>query len=91
MAPIHLAGRLPRLLQLSEPLLPPSPTLQEDRDAYIASLTRLPSQVALWMSLFYQFEDVDFRHCLLESMVSKGMHSSLVTLGWNFPYHEPQE
>ncbi|CAI6336757.1 unnamed protein product [Periconia digitata] len=84
--PIQLAGRLPRFLQLSELVLPPSPTLREDRKAYIASLKSNSSQVAFWMSLIHSSEDVDFRHCVLESMISKGMHLSLARLGWTLPY-----
>ncbi|KAF2869187.1 hypothetical protein BDV95DRAFT_641971 [Massariosphaeria phaeospora] len=87
--PIQLAGRLPRFLQLSELVLPPSLTLQEDRKAYIASLTSYPSQAASWMLLIQLSEDVDFRHCVLESMISKGMHLSLARLRWNLPYRQP--
>ncbi|CAD6446730.1 e5bd8db2-c2ee-4f87-83e1-d4eaa3249300 [Sclerotinia trifoliorum] len=39
--PIQLAGRFPRFprfLQLQQLVIPPSPTLQEDRKAYVASL-----------------------------------------------------
>ncbi|KAH8691063.1 hypothetical protein GQ44DRAFT_744738 [Phaeosphaeriaceae sp. PMI808] len=86
--PVQLAGRLPRLLQLSELVLPPGLTLQEYRKAYIASLTSHPSQAVSWMSLLYSSEDVDFRHCFLESMISKGMHRSLASLRWDLPYRE---
>ncbi|KAH8727369.1 hypothetical protein GQ44DRAFT_582229, partial [Phaeosphaeriaceae sp. PMI808] len=86
--PVQLAGRLPRFLQLSELALPPSLTLQQDRKAYIASLTSHSSQAASWMLLLYSSEDVDFRHCFLESMISKGMHRSLASLRWNLPYRE---
>lgn len=70
--------------------MPPSPTLQEDRKAYVASLTSQSSQVASWMSLIYSCDDVDFRHCFLESIISKGMHRSLADLGWKLPYRELQ-
>jgi hypothetical protein len=70
--------------------MPPSPTLQEDRKAYVASLTSQSSQVASWMSLIYSSDDVDFRHCFLESIISKGMHRSLAVLGWKLPYRELQ-
>jgi hypothetical protein len=70
--------------------MPPSPTLQDDRKAYVASLTSQSSQVASWMLLIYSSNDVDFRHCFLESIISKGMHRSLAALGWELPYHELQ-
>jgi hypothetical protein len=89
--PVQLAGRLPRFLQLSELILPPSSTLQEDRKAYIASLKSHSSQVASWMSLIHSSPDVDIRHCVLESMISKGMHLRLARLGWKLPYGEPQD
>jgi hypothetical protein len=68
--------------------MPPSLTLQEDRKAYVASLTSQSSQVASWMSLISSADDVDFRHCFLESIISKGMHRSLAVLGWKLPYRE---
>lgn len=68
--------------------MPPNPILQEDRKVYIASLTSQSSQVASWMLLIYGSDDVDFRHCFLESIISKGMHRSLAGLGWKLPYHE---
>lgn len=68
--------------------MPPSPNLLEDRTAYVASLTSQSSQVASWMSLIYSSDDVDFRHCFLESIISKGMHRSLAVLGWKLPYRE---
>ncbi|KAF1935922.1 hypothetical protein EJ02DRAFT_360414 [Clathrospora elynae] len=89
--PVQLAGRLPRFLQLSELILPQSSTLQEDRKAYIASLKSHSSQVASWMSLIHSSPDVDIRHCVLESMISKGMHLRLARLGWKLPYGEPQD
>jgi hypothetical protein len=70
--------------------MPPSPTLQEDRKAYVASLTSQSLQVASWMSLIYSSDDVDFRYCFLESIISKGMHRSLAVLGWKLPYRELQ-
>ncbi|KAF1993222.1 hypothetical protein P154DRAFT_625607 [Amniculicola lignicola CBS 123094] len=83
--PLQLAGRLPRFLQLSELVLPPSPSLQEDRKAYIESLRSHSSQVASWMLIIHSSEDVDFCHCLLESIISKGMHRSLAGLRWKLP------
>ncbi len=35
-------------------------------------------------------DDVDFRHCFLESIISKSMHRSLAVLGWKLPYRELQ-
>jgi hypothetical protein len=70
--------------------MPPSPTLQEDRKAYVASLTSQSSQVASWMSLIYLSDDVDFPHYFLESIISKGMHRSLAVLAWKLPYRELQ-
>jgi hypothetical protein len=87
--PVHLAGRLPRFLQIPELVLPPSSIVQEDRKTYMASLRSHSSQAASWMSLICSSQDVDFRHCLLESMISKGMHLSLARLGWKIPYTEP--
>lgn len=43
------------------------------------------------MLLMHSSQDVDFRHCLLESMISKGMHLLLARLGWNLPYGEQQD
>ncbi|KAF2844424.1 hypothetical protein T440DRAFT_484210 [Plenodomus tracheiphilus IPT5] len=86
--PVQLAGRLPRILQLSKLVLPPNSTLQEDRKAYTAALESQPSQAAFWMLLILSSQDVDFRHCVLESTISKGMHLSLARLGWNLPYDE---
>jgi hypothetical protein len=88
LVPLQLAGRLPRFLQLSQLVLPPSPTLQKDRKAYIASLKSNSSQAATWMSLVLSSADVDFHHCLLESMISKGMHRLLAEFGWKLPYNE---
>ena len=87
MVPLQLAGRMPRFLQLSEPTLPPDVTLQEDRKTYITSLESQSStsQVALWISLIHLSDDVDFRHCYLESLISKGMHFKLARLGWKLP------
>lgn len=34
------------------------------------------------MALIYTSDDVDFRHCFLESIVSKGMHHELAQLRW---------
>ncbi|KAF2274411.1 uncharacterized protein EI97DRAFT_128266 [Westerdykella ornata] len=89
--PAQLAGRLPRLLQLSELVLPPSPILQEDRKAYITSLRSHSSEAAYWMALIQSSPDVDFHHCLLESMRSKGMHHALARLGWRLPYCESHQ
>jgi hypothetical protein len=38
------------------------------------------------MSLIYSSPDIDFCHCVLESMISKGMHQSLARLRWMLPY-----
>jgi ABC-type uncharacterized transport system YnjBCD ATPase subunit len=81
-----MAGGMPRFLQLSEPKLPLSQTLREDRRAYIASLRT--SEAASWISIIHSPEDVDFRHYYLESIISKGMHRLLAGLGWKLPYHE---
>ncbi|KAF2240345.1 hypothetical protein BU26DRAFT_442836 [Trematosphaeria pertusa] len=88
--PIQLAGRLPRLLQLQEPVLPPSRTLQQDRKTYIASLTSHSSEAASWISLIHSCKDVDFRDCFLESVISKGAHQLLARLGWKLPYRDLQ-
>jgi hypothetical protein len=79
------AGIVPTAV-LQELVMPPSLTLQEDRKSYVASLTSQRSQVASWMSLIYSSDDVDFRHCFLESIISKGMHRSLAVLGWKLPH-----
>ncbi|KAF1817062.1 hypothetical protein P152DRAFT_504466 [Eremomyces bilateralis CBS 781.70] len=89
-APVQLAGRLPRFLQLPDLALTPSQILQEDRTVYVASLRSHSSQVASWMSLIQSTEDVDFRDCFLESLISKGMHRSLAGLGWELPNREPR-
>jgi hypothetical protein len=86
--PMQLAARLPRFLQLSGLVLPPSSTLQEDRKIYIASLESRAEQAASWIRLVCSSEDVDFRHCVVESMISKGMHLSLARLGWRLPCSE---
>ena len=86
MFPMQLAGRLPRFLHVQQLVLPPSPTLEEDRNAYVASLRSYSSQVASWLLLIQSSEDVDFRHCFLESLVNKGMHYSLAALGWKLPF-----
>jgi len=75
-----------RFLQLQKLDMPPSPVLQEDRQAYVALLMSQSSQAASWMSLIYSSDNVDFRHCFLESTISKGMHYSLAVLGWKLPY-----
>lgn len=77
---------MPRFLQLPELRLPPSSILLEDRQAYVASLRTNPSQVVSWMVMIHLSDDVDFRHCYLESIISKGMHHSLASLGWKLPY-----
>jgi hypothetical protein len=41
------------------------------------------------MSLIHSSSDVDIRHCVLESMISKGMHLRLARRGWKLPYGEP--
>ena len=71
--------------------MPPSTILQEDRKADIASLKSHSSQAAAWMLLIYTSDDVDFRHCFLESIISKGMHHSLALLGWKIPCRDVQE
>lgn len=83
MVPLQLAGRMPRFLQLSELTLPPDLTLQEDRKTYITSIESriLTSQVAFWISVIHSPDDVDFRHCYLKSLISKGMHFTLACLG----------
>lgn len=83
--PIQLAGRLPRFLQLQELLLPPSSALLEDRNIYVSSLRPRSSEVVSWILLIQSSEGVDFRHCFLESILSKGMHHSLASLGWKLP------
>ncbi|KAF1913309.1 hypothetical protein BDU57DRAFT_351133 [Ampelomyces quisqualis] len=88
--PVQLAGRLPRFLQLSKLVLPPNAALEEDRKAYVAALESRPSHVSSWMLLGLSSQDVDFRHCVLESAISKGMHRSLARLGWNLPYEQAQ-
>lgn len=88
MRPVQMAGRFPRFLQLQELVMPPSPILQEDRKAYVTALTSQSSEVASWMLLIYSSENVDFRHCFLESIFSKGMHHSLASLGWKLPYRD---
>lgn len=75
---------MPRFLQLPEPMLPPSPSLPEDRRACITTLS--PSPAASWISIIHSPEDVDFRHFYLESIISKGMHRLLAGLGWKLPY-----
>lgn len=70
--------------------MPASPTLQEDRETYVASLTSQTSQVASWMALICSSDDVDFRHCFLESIISKGMHRLLAVQNWKLPYCELQ-
>lgn len=82
MLPIQLAARLPCFLQLQQPILQSSLILQEDRNVYLASLRSHVSEVASWMVLVQSSEDVDFRHCFLESILSKGMHYMLARLGW---------
>jgi len=87
MVPFQLAGRMPRFLQLCELTLPPDVTLQEDRKTYITSLEcqSSTSQVAFWILVIHSPEDVGFRHCYLESLISKGMHFTLARLGWKLP------
>ncbi|KAH7308329.1 hypothetical protein BKA65DRAFT_520174 [Rhexocercosporidium sp. MPI-PUGE-AT-0058] len=68
--------------------MPLSPTLQKDRKAYVTSLTSQSSQVASWMSLIDLSDNIDFRHCFLESIINKGMYRSLAVLRWKLPYRE---
>ena len=90
MFPFQLAVRMPLFLQLSDLSLPPYVTLQEYLKTYITSLESQSStsQVAFWISLIHSPDDVDFRHCYLESLISKGMHSTLARLGWKLPNRE---
>lgn len=62
---------------------------QIERLNYITSLKFHSSQVTSWISRIHSSLGVDIRHCVLESMISKGMHFSLARLGWQLPYGEP--
>lgn len=84
--PLQLAGRMPAILELSDLALPPGPSLREDRRAYTASLELRDSHVAAsWLLRFMSAEDVDLRQCFLESLISKGTHRRLASLGWKLP------
>lgn len=80
-----MAGRMPAILQLSVPTLPPDLYLQEDRKAYVASLQAQYSEVAISLLKMSTSVDVDLHHCFLESLISKGAHRDLARLGWKLP------
>ncbi|KAE8353701.1 kinase-like domain-containing protein [Aspergillus coremiiformis] len=83
--PFQQAASFPRILRLQDISLPPSLVLQTDRETYIASLQFQISQARKWMALVLSLEDVDFRVCFLESIISKGMHQSLACKKWEVP------
>lgn len=62
-----------------------STVLQEDRKVYLTSVASQSSQAAASVFLVQSSANVDFQHCFMESMVSKGMHLSLANLGWKLP------
>ncbi|KIH86482.1 hypothetical protein SPBR_08527 [Sporothrix brasiliensis 5110] len=83
MVPIARAAGLPRFLWPSESLgFASSPATQRDRQVYTASYASQPSQAAAYMRRWQGGNDMDLRTLYLESIFSKGMHSSLAQLGW---------
>lgn len=80
-----MAGRMPAILQLSDMIFPPDVYLEEDRIAYSTSLQEQHSEVAMSLLKLHTAVDVDFRHCFLESLISKGAHYKLARLGWKLP------
>jgi len=80
--PIPRAAGLARFLW---PDLAVSPTVQEDRQSYVASFASQSSQVASYMRRWQTTKDVDFRTLYLESLFSKGTHFLLARMGWKLP------
>ncbi|KAJ0423275.1 kinase-like domain-containing protein [Aspergillus carlsbadensis] len=77
------AACFPRFLQLQDIDLAPSSTLRKDREAYVTSIRcRAPLEVSSMMVQVLSSDNTDFRHCSLESIVSKGMHRQLARNGW---------
>ncbi|KAJ5414891.1 hypothetical protein N7509_000225 [Penicillium cosmopolitanum] len=86
--PFQQAACFPRFLQLQNIDMSPSSTLLKDRETYITSIRRQNNLVAsLMMIQVLSSENVDFQHCFLESIISKGMHRRLARNGWRLsPY-----
>lgn len=85
--PIAKAACLPRFLWPDHSAgLAPSLTLLKDRQAYLRSLSSNTSQPALSMLRWQDAKDADFRTLYLESISSKGVHISMVRLGWKLPW-----
>ncbi|KAL2856127.1 hypothetical protein BJX68DRAFT_279575 [Aspergillus pseudodeflectus] len=78
------AACFPRFLQLQNIDLSPSSTLQKDREeTYITPVRCLtPLAVPSMIIQVLSSENVEFQHCFLESIVSKGMHRRLARNGW---------
>ena len=88
MVPISRAAGFPRFLWPASLHTAPSPTVQADRRAYIASVAAHTSGAASHMQRWQTGPDVDIRTLFLESLFSKGMHIDLARVGWKLPYCE---
>lgn len=83
LAPSARASGLPRFLWPTHSArFAPSRTILEDRQAYIRSVSSHTSPAALFMRHWQTAADVDFRTLYLESISSKGMHTSMARIGW---------
>ncbi|KAL2812410.1 kinase-like domain-containing protein [Aspergillus granulosus] len=81
--PFQQAACFPRFLQLQNIDMSPSSTLLKDRETYITSIRcQTALAVSSMMIQVLSSENVDFQHCFLESIISKGMHRRLARNGW---------
>ncbi|KND86390.1 hypothetical protein TOPH_08994 [Tolypocladium ophioglossoides CBS 100239] len=89
LVPIARAAVLPRFLWPDDSArFAPSPTVLKDRQAYIGSFSSQTSHAALSMLRWQDAEDVDFRTLYLDSISSKGVHTSMARVGWKLSYCE---
>ncbi|GAB0138832.1 hypothetical protein EsDP_00007054 [Epichloe bromicola] len=87
MVPIARSAILPRFLWPDDSArFAPSLTVLKDRQAYIGSFSSQTSQAALFMLRWQDAEDVDFRTLYLDSISSKGVHTSMARVGWKLSY-----
>jgi hypothetical protein len=86
MVPIPRAAGLPSFLWPSSVVSTPTPSIQRDREAYVASFAAQSSPAASYMRRWQTAGDVDFCTLYIESLFSKGMHLSLARAGWRLPF-----
>ncbi|KAI0147291.1 hypothetical protein GGR57DRAFT_515840 [Xylariaceae sp. FL1272] len=83
--PIIRAAGIPRFLWSSLPSCRPNSVVLRDRKVYTSYFASQSSQAALYMQHWQNDPNLDFQTLYLESLFSKGMHASMVGIGWKVP------